>query len=188
MIGLLWNIRGLGKIDRIPTLRSRIRDHHVDFVGIMETKKNSITDGLLRSLTWNVPFNWFHLEAKGTAGGILVGSNSDLFNMIVGDVLNFSISTLLTCKRTGFSWKFIVVYGPVYDEQRQVFLNELDYVMSSWQGPLLIGGDFNLVRFLSNKSNSIIDHRWADGFNNWIDRWGLIELNASNRKFTWINN
>jgi hypothetical protein len=37
-------------------------------------------------------------------------------------------------------------------------------------------------------TNSIIDHRWADGFNNWIDRWGLIELDASNRKFTWTNN
>jgi hypothetical protein len=74
-----------------------------------------------------------------------VGSNSDLFNMIVGDVLNFSVSILLTCKRTNFSWKFIVVYGPAYDEQRQVFLDELDSVMSSWQGPLLIGGEFNLV-------------------------------------------
>lgn len=60
--------------------------------------------------------------------------------------------------------------------------------MSSWQGPLLVGGDFNLVRFISDKSNSTINHRWADGFNNWIDKWGLIELNASNKKFTWTNN
>jgi len=39
MIGLLWNIRGLGKIGNPPALISRIRDHHVSFVGIMEKKK-----------------------------------------------------------------------------------------------------------------------------------------------------
>jgi hypothetical protein len=35
MIGLLWNIRGLGKIARIPALVDKIRSNHVDFVGIM---------------------------------------------------------------------------------------------------------------------------------------------------------
>jgi hypothetical protein len=56
------------------------------------------------------------------------------------------------------------------------FLDELHTVMSSWQEPTLIGGDFNLVRFLSDKSNGIINHRWAHAFNNWIGRWDLIEL------------
>jgi hypothetical protein len=39
MIGLFWNIRGLGKIGRVPALVSRIRDNHVDVVGVIETKK-----------------------------------------------------------------------------------------------------------------------------------------------------
>jgi hypothetical protein len=33
MIGLFWNIRGLGQIGRILALVSRIRDNHVYFVG-----------------------------------------------------------------------------------------------------------------------------------------------------------
>ena len=45
MIGLLWNIRGLGKIDRVPALVGKIRDNHVDFVGIMETKKKEFSSG-----------------------------------------------------------------------------------------------------------------------------------------------
>lgn len=40
MIDLFWNIRGLGQIGRIPALTSRIRDNHVDFVCIIETKKS----------------------------------------------------------------------------------------------------------------------------------------------------
>jgi hypothetical protein len=60
--------------------------------------------------------------------------------------------------------------------------------MTSWQGTLLIGGDFNLVRFTSDKSNGQINHRWADLLNNWVSKWGLIELSAANKKFTWTNN
>ena len=31
-------------------------------------------------------------------------------------------------------------------------------------------------------------HRWADEFNSWVNKWALIELNPSNKKFTWTNN
>jgi hypothetical protein len=50
MIGMLWNIRGLGKIDRLPALRGKIKDQHVHFIGVMETKKSSLSDALLKSL------------------------------------------------------------------------------------------------------------------------------------------
>lgn len=72
---------------------------------------------------------------------------------------------MLTCKKSGFIWKFIVVYGPTYDDQKQAFLDELEAIMSTWQGPTLVGGDFNLVRFVSDKSNGVINHKWADSFN-----------------------
>jgi hypothetical protein len=41
---------------------------------------------------------------------------------------------------------------------------------------------------MSDKSNGQIHHRWADMFNNWISMWGLIELSAANKRFTWTNN
>lgn len=151
MIGLFWNIRGLGKIDRIPVLTSRMRDHHVDFVGIMETKKGSFTDGFLKNIAWNVPFKWHHLEANGTAGGILVGVNEDVFSMTVLDTLDYSVSVMLTCKKSGFSWKLVVIYGTAYEEQKHLFLEELENIMSKWDGPTLLGGDFNLVRYVSDE-------------------------------------
>lgn len=79
------------------------------------------------------------------------------------------------------------MYGSPHEDGKQEFLDELDDVMSSWQGPIMIGGDFNFVRFVSDKSNKQLDHRWADKFNDWIDKWGLLELNVTNRAFTWTN-
>jgi len=159
MIGLIWNIRGLGKIGKTPALVSRIRDNHVNFMGVMETKKKDFSSGFLKSLTSNIPFNCCHLEAKGSARGILVGANADMFNMVVGDILDFTVSVMFTCKTSGFVWKFIAVYGPAYEDLKQSFLDELDFVMTSWQGPTLLGGYFNLVRFVSDKSNGIIHHK-----------------------------
>jgi hypothetical protein len=34
----------------------------------------------------------------------------------------------------------------------------------------------------------VINHRWAGAFNDWVSRWGLIELNLTNKAYTWTNN
>jgi hypothetical protein len=56
------------------------------------------------------------------------------------------------------------------------------------EGPCDDWGDFNFSRFVSDKSNGGINKKWVDCFNDWINKWGLIEINPSNRKFTWANN
>jgi hypothetical protein len=52
----------------------------------------------------------------------------------------------------------------------------------------MIGGDFNLVRSQSDKSNGVIDFKWADKFNAWVDMWALVEIGLAGRSFTWSNN
>ena len=188
MIGLFWNIRGLGKNGGLPALVSRIKESHADIVGIMETKKDNFSPGYLKSLTSLAPFDWTFLPASGSAGGILVGANSDCYTLTVGDILNFSVSVSLLDKKTSFSWKLVVVYGSPYEEGKQPFLDELHMVMSKSSGPTLIAGDFNLVRFSSDKNNGIINHKWADAFNEWVGKWALIELDPANKRFTWTNN
>ena len=188
MIGLFWNIRGLGKIGRLPALVSRIKESHADIIGIMETKKENFTSGYLKSLTGLAPFDWTFLPSSGSAGGILVGANSDCYTLIVGDILNFSVCVSLLDKKTSFSWKLVVVYGSPYEEGKQPFLDELHMVMSKSSGPTLIAGDFNLVRFSSDKNNGIINHKWVDAFNEWVGKWALIELDPANKRYTWTNN
>lgn len=51
----------------------------------------------------------------------------------------------------------------------------------------MVAGDFNLVRFVKDKSNSVINYRWADAFNEWVHKWPLVELDAGNIDFTWTN-
>jgi hypothetical protein len=170
----------LNKLGRLPALISRIRSTHADIVGVIETKKELFTQGYLKTLAGNTTFSWFSLPAKGTAGGILVGCNSNKFSASTCDILNFSVSLMISDVKTGFCWKLVVVYGSPYETGKLDFLAEIDEVMSKWKGPTMVVGDFNLVRFAADKSNLIINYRWADAFNEWIHKWGLLELNASN--------
>jgi hypothetical protein len=54
--------------------------------------------------------------------------------------------------------------------------------------PTLFGGDFNLVRTTAEKSNGSVNANWSFLFNDWINRWSLIDLKISKRSFTWSNN
>lgn len=144
---------------------------------------------MLKFLTGNVLFNWCSLRAKGSVGGILVGANVDLFMMTSGDVLDYSISVMLTNKIFGFVFKLVVVYGSPCEDSKHAFIDQLHSVMCSWQGPVMLGGDFNLVRNPADKSNSLVNFKWVDLFNDWISKWGIIELELRNRRYTtWTNN
>jgi hypothetical protein len=54
--------------------------------------------------------------------------------------------------------------------------------------PVLFSGDFNLVRYEADKSNSRVYFKWCDKFNEWIDKHCLIEINLLGRGYTWTNN
>lgn len=82
----------------------------------------------------------------------------------------------------------VVVYGTAYEHDKQEFIDELHAVMEGEELPLIIGGDFNLIRNVSEKNNENINYHWADEFNNWINYWGLVELKNPMRSYSWTNN
>jgi hypothetical protein len=57
-------------------------------------------------------FTWNWLPAKDTAGGILVGINSDMFEVLRCDTFDYTVSTLLKVKKLmlfGDSFLFMVL-------------------------------------------------------------------------------
>jgi hypothetical protein len=53
--------------------------------------------------------------------------------------------------------------------------------------PILIGGDFNILRSHKENNNSSYNDRWPFLFNAVIDGLNLRELEMSGWKFTWTN-
>lgn len=53
---------------------------------------------------------------------------------------------------------------------------------------VLFEGDFNLVREARDKSSGNINASWTFLFNDWINKWALMETKLANRAYTWSHN
>jgi hypothetical protein len=68
MRGYFWNIRDLNHPSRKSSLESLIRNNSLDFVGVVETKKEAFQQGFLECLDGPSKFSWHALPAVGTTG------------------------------------------------------------------------------------------------------------------------
>jgi hypothetical protein len=155
MIGAFWNVRGLNQPGRNLSLEHLIKNNRLDFVGVQETKREEFPLNFLRNLTNLSPFSWHFLPTKGTAGGILVGVRDEKFLISSVSLYNSVVCCLITDKNNNFDWTLVVVYGPPCEDRKVEFIDELHLIISKSHGPV-VGGHFNLSRFVADKSNGRI--------------------------------
>ena len=115
MICAFWNCRSISAPGRQKFLEDNIFPFLVDYIGFQETKKDSFSNTFLKNLLGNRNFAWNFLPSVGTAGGILVGVNLDLFDVISWDIKYFSVSTVLRNKSNGVVCRITTVYGSAYE-------------------------------------------------------------------------
>jgi hypothetical protein len=188
VVGLIWNTRGLNRPDKLPRVHELIRDTCPDLISFSESKKAEFSGAQIQSIDCYNVYTWNWLPAIGTAGGILVGVKEDSFEVISWEIFKYCVSVILSDIKNGSVWRFVSVYGSSYDEFKLEFINELHNVLACWDGPTLIGGDFNLIRESSEKSLGNINQHWANLFNDWSNRYDLIEIKNARRLYTWANN
>jgi hypothetical protein len=80
------------------------------------------------------------------------------------------------------------VYGAAQEEEKEDFLRDLGEICREQGLPLLVGGDFNLLRESADKNTSLKPTRWNDMFNYIINTCELRELEMAGGQYTWSNN
>ena len=78
--------------------------------------------------------------------------------------------------------------GAAQDSDKDEFLTELGRVFSDQSVPLLVGGDFNLLRSSAEKNKPIQNKRWMDMFNAVIGTYEMREIHMTGGAYTWSNN
>lgn len=68
-----------------------------------------------------------------------------------------------------------------------IFLYELSQICEKATLPIILGGDFNLIREISDKNLDNHNQTLMDKFNDFIDDYQLRELKRSGQKYTWTN-
>lgn len=75
-----------------------------------------------------------------------MGIDKELPSVTDEDRGEFFQSCILTMKGDGFQWMLVNIYGPAHDDRKLEFLEEIQNKVLSSEFPILLGGDFNLVR------------------------------------------
>ena len=87
----------------------------------------------------------------------------------------------------GFEWLLFNIYGPAHEERKREFLEEIQQRILGTDLPVCLGGDFNLVRRVEEKSSGNVNVGLMDAFNDMIGNIALRELNRSGSRYTWSN-
>jgi hypothetical protein len=128
------------------------------------------------------------LTSKGRSGRILCGINLERFDVLQVAEHEFAISAEVVDKKTRGHVRLIIVYGPAQDDRKEQFLIELSNICAQNKLPPTSGGDFNILRFSSEKNKNFTANRFSDMFNWIINSYELREIVMNGGKFTWSNN
>ena len=153
---------------------------------IQETKKEKIDNKMVGSI-WGTRFKeWAFLPSIGRSGGILM--IWDVRSVRGVEVLQggYSLSVLLNSLDGGSSWWCTGVYGPCDYKERKYFWEELGVLSGFCGDKWLIGGDFNVVRYPSEKLNEdrFTSMRKFDAF---VKDTELRDIPLLNADYTWSN-
>jgi exonuclease III len=157
-------------------------------VGLQETMVGDCEDSLLRKFDVNHDYLWMWNASKGKSGGILVRVLIERYDVGSFRQGEYMIQLNLWDKILKIKWNLLVVCGSAHDENKMSFLAELSNLCTHNSEPMIISGDFNIIRYLKEKNTMDGVHRHTALFNFLIHFYGLRELVMNGGLFTWSNN
>ena len=187
MRGIFWNSRGLKDLAKRRFLAYASIEYKLDFIALSETGRGNFSLRFLSTLSGGVDFDWHCLPPRGRSVGVLLGvrcESLEVRSVVMGD---FAVKFRVRSKADGFNWALVAVYGAAQPELKAEFLADLVRICGSEQLPILVGGDFNIIRRREEKNNDNFAGRWLFMFNTIIESLDLREIELSGRKFTWAN-
>jgi len=101
---------------------------------------------------------------------------------------DFFVGVTIRHRLLNVRWDLISVYGPAKHEFSPNFIDNLTRRSENATLPILLGGDFNLIRSSADKNTGGGDIRLMNLFNDFIERCDLREIHRSGgSRFTWTN-
>ncbi|XP_030939916.1 uncharacterized protein LOC115964808 [Quercus lobata] len=183
---LSWNVRGLNNPHKRDVVKNLLREWKCDIVCLQESKLDSTSSSLVKSL-WGSPFvDWGALDAIHTIEGVILMWDKRVVERVDSVVGSFSISIVLKGVLDGFEWICSGVYGPTDGSLRDAMWAELDLVRSRWAGAWCLFGDFNVIRYPAKRlrCNSFSPAMFK--FSDFIAKHSLIDLPLVGGEYTWF--
>jgi hypothetical protein len=102
-------------------------------------------------------------------------------------VHRYSVTVKMKSVACNDDWWLLCVDGPLHDEDKGDFLDELRSLAQTHQGTWLVGGDFNLICQEEDKNLGWINRRLMRQFHQFLKDAALIEVHLHRRLYTSSN-
>ena len=145
-----------------------------DIVCFQETKLSSLNSFVVRSL-WGSPF----LDCSRCSQycrGVLLVWDKRVFEKVDCVVGLYSVNVLLKGVADDFVWACLGVYGPNKDNQRGALWEELSRMHFRWNTTWCVFGDFNTIRYSSERFGCEAFSPVMFAFSNFIKANYLVDL------------
>ena len=182
---LSWNVRGANDRSKRRVIKAVIRSQRVDLFCLQETKIQTLSEGLVRSLGSGRWSNWVALDALGSIGGMLVCWDKRSLEVMETEVGNFSISCRIRNVEDGLTWILTGVKRPFSKKDRDCLWEELGAIRGLWEDPGCLGGDFNVILSQRERNRQGRLTGAMRSFAQTVDELELLDLSMQGGVFTW---
>ncbi|WZZ14821.1 hypothetical protein YC2023_107910 [Brassica napus] len=179
---ILWNCRGANKFQFRRSIRYLVKKFSTNILAVFETHAGGAAAGrICQGLGFE---NSFRVDACGKSGGLWL-----LWRSEIGELEVVKSSDQFIYARVGNETEainLIVVYAAPTPIHRRGLWAELGEVIHNAVGPVFIGGDFNTIVRLDERSGG--NGRLSEdslAFGDWINDLSLIDMGFSGNQFTW---
>nr|GEV25731.1 RNA-directed DNA polymerase, eukaryota, reverse transcriptase zinc-binding domain protein [Tanacetum cinerariifolium] len=148
----------------------------VNFLALQETKMGNMELFSVKMCWGNFIFDYVHSDSVGNSGGILCVWDPNSFRKSNATVSDYFIMIRGVWRQTGNDLLIIAVFPPYDLKDKQMLWDYFTYEIGKWKGEVVIMGDFNEVRYKSDKFGSVFNVQGANVFNSFITNAGLEEV------------
>ena len=171
---------GTGDWKSMETIVNYAAEKHLPVIQSLQKSQTQISSSVWKGKS----LDWVALPACGASGGIVILWDSIKFKCSEKVLGSFFVTVKLNSDEEGFFW-LTSVYGPNKAMWRKDFWMELQDLHGLTFPRWCVGGDFNVIRRISEKmgdSRLTVNMRCFDEF---IRESGLLDPPLRNAAFTW---
>jgi hypothetical protein len=126
--------------------------------------------------------DWCCLDSRGASCGVLILWDRRAVEKINKCVGECSVAVTFRNVEDHLTWAFAGVYDPNFDGDRRFLWDKLAGLLSWWNLPWCIGGDFNVTIFPNERSGEARLCLAMVEFFDFISEQGLMDLSIYQRE------
>ncbi|GMJ04145.1 hypothetical protein HRI_004083700 [Hibiscus trionum] len=181
-----WNVRGLGNRVKRASVKKTVAKSKPGVLFLQESKRENVDDCLISQICGrHHNFSFIYFTSIGASGGLISCWNESFFikkSNIIHIRYIVLVGKLLTLDK---DCALINIYALNNHSERRELWEDLRRVIGGLRLPVVLGGDFNIVRRPEEKLGALVQHRAMGDFPDFIEDLGLVDLPLNGGSFTW---